>query len=415
MIFKKNKNNHRTLYLHVGCGKTGSSALQIWLAKNQKAFRNAGYHYPISTKSSKHLGDYSITSGNGVQALAALRDGNWESLITSAFSRHSKAIFSSEFFQAATKKEITEIRATCSSMGVDVKIIAYVRNVYDVAYASYIQGIKRQNFRKSFKEHVQQNSKLQQFLAIERLESVFDDITLLHYDSEKNNGLDRAFCKAIGMEDTTIPVMRKSKVNRSLTVRESQLVQAVNQHYYDKFQDSKGKFGFHITNRLLEINPDQETEVFYDPSIERHLSEKYQSVIDHINKRYFKAPSLCVFNAQEKVLVTEIPEVEADLNYFIDALVDAHHRLSASGNDTSSNVVAITNKQQPLPELLRNEAIKLETLDLKAAYSLMQSAAALRPNGPVINAKIMEYEAKLNLTGGNTGNKIHSEKLTPSA
>jgi len=53
----------RTLYLHIGASKTGTSALQVAFARNAKALRGRGLHYPGKNQDAM---DGKITSGNGL-------------------------------------------------------------------------------------------------------------------------------------------------------------------------------------------------------------------------------------------------------------------------------------------------------------------------------------------------------------
>ncbi|WP_285164748.1 hypothetical protein [Shewanella goraebulensis] len=46
-------------------------------------------------------------------------------------------------------------------------------------------------------------------------------------------------------------------------------------------------------------------------------------------------------------------------------------------------------------EYIRDEALRLETINLSAAHKLMCIAKQFRPDGPLINQKVEEYSAKL--------------------
>ena len=48
-------------------------------------------------------------------------------------------------------------------------------------------------------------------------------------------------------------------------------------------------------------------------------------------------------------------------------------------------------------DFIRDEALKLEKVDLKKALSLMMLAHQARPNGPLIAAKIQQYQKNLNV------------------
>lgn len=39
----------KTLYLHIGTPKTGTSAIQIFCKDNQETLKKQGYYYPIFT------------------------------------------------------------------------------------------------------------------------------------------------------------------------------------------------------------------------------------------------------------------------------------------------------------------------------------------------------------------------------
>lgn len=58
--------------------------------------------------------------------------------------------------------------------------------------------------------------------------------------------------------------------------------------------------------------------------------------------------------------------------------------------------VTLSDLKSPLDvDFIRNEAIKLESRDLKKALTLMLLAQQARPKGPLIAQKVMEYQKKL--------------------
>ena len=61
----------KKLYLHVGCGKTGSSALQVWLSQIAGELEKTGILYPLH--GATPLDDYTISSGNGERLVEAIR------------------------------------------------------------------------------------------------------------------------------------------------------------------------------------------------------------------------------------------------------------------------------------------------------------------------------------------------------
>lgn len=403
LFSKTKKRADRTLHLHIGCGKTGSSALQLWLAQNSNALNKAGLHYPLFKIKAQELDDYTITSGNGVVPIRALQnDDNWQTLFNDLFAKNNQIVLSSETFQTATVPELTKLKTLCDEQGVRINIVVYMRDFYDISYSAYVQGIKRHNFRQPFSAWIQQIPNLQQLAVLEKFESVFDSITLLHYDHEKQRGLENSFCEAIGIKPGSIPAMKKTKVNRSLTVKEIQMLRVANQLYYDKYKDVKAQFCVHISNFLIASRPELETEILYDESVEKYLTDKYKAELDRINERYLTSSKLAIFNKQHKRIVEQEPRVGEDTKLFIDAMIEAFHRMAARAQGYLTTEKEVLQSRDPrLPEVLRDEAIKREESDLQSAYCLMHAAATFRPNGPLIKRRLNEYADKLGLEAKN--------------
>ena len=124
------KTKNRILHLHIGCGKTGSSALQLWLAQNAQSLSRAGILYPLFNIKAKKLGNYSITSGNGVTAVNALQGEDCESFFESLLKKNDQILLSSETFQTATVNQLRKLKDICDANDVHVNIIVYLRDLY---------------------------------------------------------------------------------------------------------------------------------------------------------------------------------------------------------------------------------------------------------------------------------------------
>ena len=393
-LFAKKKN--KILHLHIGCGKTGSSALQLWLANNARSLSLAGIHYPLFSMKAEKLGNYSITSGNGVAAVAALQSEDCESFFEPLLNKNNQVLLSSETFQTVTVSQLRKLKDLCDANDVYVNVIVYLRDLYDIAYSSYVQGIKRHNFRQPFSERMQQFSGIQQLDVLQKYEQVFENINVMHYDHEKKRGLEHSFCGSIGIKTKSMTEMSNHKVNRSLTVKEIQLLRLANQIYFDLFNDIHSKFCVHISDFLIASRPELETEILYEPAVEALLAETYQEQLNKINTRYLSESKLCIFERDGKCIIETEPEVNEETQLFIIAMIKSFHRLSQVKNDKLySNLNAIQPTDTRLPEVLRDEAIKREETDLETAYCLMHSAATFRPDGPVINKRLKNYSDKL--------------------
>ncbi|MUH71366.1 hypothetical protein [Psychrosphaera haliotis] len=126
------------IYIHVGPGKSGSSAIQNWLSENYKQLLAQGIFYPV------HSCDENGVSSGNVRALCT-RDANnkyqvderkLEKLIKQANkSNCSKLVLSSEAFFA----QIEELAQRFPQ----AEFLFYIRNPLEIIESLYNQGIKR--------------------------------------------------------------------------------------------------------------------------------------------------------------------------------------------------------------------------------------------------------------------------------
>lgn len=128
-----------TLWLHIGQPKTGSSALQVFFARNAEAFWRQGSAYPWGDAAR----DGSTTSGNG-QWLAWYQEGfpgqfaeTRAMLATLAAGRG--LVLSSEYFSGASRRLL---RALKQRVG-DVRVLVYLRSPADMIVAHYAHELAR--------------------------------------------------------------------------------------------------------------------------------------------------------------------------------------------------------------------------------------------------------------------------------
>ena len=139
----------KKIYIHIGCGKTGTSALQVWLSQNNKIFFELGYYYPQVVDSIDM--DYQITSGNGVEAVKLIKNGGSNAYFSQLASRAKDHILlSSEAFQSLDREQLHEIKSIFYNLGLNPVIIVYLRDIYDVLNSTYHQLVKRHMCTQTF-------------------------------------------------------------------------------------------------------------------------------------------------------------------------------------------------------------------------------------------------------------------------
>ncbi|MCE3270646.1 MAG: hypothetical protein K0S57_1043 [Ramlibacter sp.] len=431
--------NEKTLYLHIGCGKTGSSALQVWLNHQAEVLRGLGVDYPTFGRGK--LDTYAITSGNGKKLIDAVVAGEAAPFLAELAKSPSRKIFlSSEAFQSLSEENLRDLKAQAASAGLRVAIIVYVRDVYDVVYSAYQQLIKRHLGGQTFREYGLKREKIQQFEVVAAYARTFEDIHVFHYDSERERGLEKAMLEALGLNPAKVPAMPDAKVNRSLDVEESELLRLVNQRYVQHCPAGPNTFSARISDALIYADPEHETEILLDDKVLRHLEVLCRPAIDQLNSRYLRKTPMTIFDPTGKKIVRELPAIRDIYGTVIDSIIKfmathgevrkgpegaapaagGHRPLrpgaaarqaaaaagggahgaaggagggGGGGGGAAGEPLACTDPR--VANALRDEAIRIEKKDLAKALALMTAAAALRPNGAAIKKKLEEYQAMI--------------------
>ncbi|SKA91334.1 hypothetical protein SAMN02745704_02319 [Paucidesulfovibrio gracilis DSM 16080] len=134
----------KTLYLHIGTPKTGSSAIQTFLEQNREVLRSKGIDYPGGPAKKTQ---FSAQSGNGRDLCLAKPDSKEykHALRQIQASEFDTVLVSSEFFIAQSDERMARLHKALSDF--DIHIIAYLRR-QDLYLQSYLQqGVKLHGLR----------------------------------------------------------------------------------------------------------------------------------------------------------------------------------------------------------------------------------------------------------------------------
>ena len=396
----------KKLYLHIGCGKTGSSALQIWLHQNADNFLKLGIFYP--TLNQKIKTDYQITSGNGVALSRDLIEKKSIDIIEESFSSGiGSVLFSSENFQKLEKVDIQNLLSECLRNNIEVHVLAFVRDVYDIVFSSYMQSVKRGNYYKTFREYADGVKSLQQFEVVRKWAEFFPDIKVVHYDAFKNK-VNVPFLEWLGVDSKAIPEIKKTKVNRSLTLLEAEFLRLLNKVYCEKFNNLDFSFSSRISDAIILNDPEKKSEILLDVSVLKDLESRFSEFVDEFNVKYLEAQGdgIKIFNKEGKHVVEGVPNLEDFLFPAIRALALITQSIETKGaadkiidsalgikKEDSSSALKINDPR--IVDVIRNQAVKMESENIIYSYILMLAAGILRPNGVVIKNKIKAYKEKI--------------------
>lgn len=136
----------KTLILHVGAPKTGSSALQCFFALNAELMRRQGVHYPL--KGANATNPDVSTSGNGYRYAYALwsdpHSRASRELLRRRLERPARRLFlSSEYFWNIGADGWQVVASECKRAGYAIEMFAYVRPQPEWIYSSYCQRLRK--------------------------------------------------------------------------------------------------------------------------------------------------------------------------------------------------------------------------------------------------------------------------------
>tara|TARA_B110000503_G_scaffold39815_1_gene65410 strand:+ start:18119 stop:19588 length:1470 start_codon:yes stop_codon:yes gene_type:complete len=271
----------KKLFLHIGLGKTGSSALQSWLSLNADALSKQGVDYADLVP---HAKTGEVSSGNGYvlqQALIGQDFEEVERLLTSTYFFNPKnniALISCELFQGIRAPLVQKIHDICTKLDIDVTVIVYIRSVYEQQYSSYLQGIKRSSIAHPFGEKSSDIAFLRYVEYLRRYVRVFgDQVLAVNYDIAKKN-IYASLADIVGIETQGLKKLKK-KVNRSLTLEEAEVLRRMNGMH-------GGVFATITSDYVIKLSPNIESLISYDKSLLQRVRDITEEDLLWVNEQF---------------------------------------------------------------------------------------------------------------------------------
>jgi hypothetical protein len=252
----------KKLIFHAGLPKTGSSALQVFLARNQDALRRQSIDY-------FRLGEFDrgraglISSGNGYfVARSLLYDGSHDAVeapethlaaVRAAISASDcdTGVLSSEIFADCDPDRLGNFVEALRREGVTAQFIFFVRAQDQLICSLYIQVVKRQHSLdrpEAFARHVYSRVPYMKYARFYKMHcGIFGpgNVIVRSYEQaiKSEAGLCRIFLDAIGAAETGL-VIDDNEVNLALSPGQIAIMRELN-----KFRPHK-----RIADRLVANN-----------------------------------------------------------------------------------------------------------------------------------------------------------------
>jgi hypothetical protein len=363
------------IIIHIGHPKTGSSFIQSILALNRNILSNY-FTYPTN----KDI----IKASNGY-----ISSGNFNLLFNKKLNLNSceRYLFSGEqLFISLLSEYFIFFKNLCITH--KVKVILYTRDIIEQRISSWGQSIKRGGsiflLDTSLKRWINQgvfnpySTVLKWFNAAETLGF---ELVVRNYSNHRDDLINTFLIDVIG-DKTTLPVLSFPDIvdiNRSLNMIELEF-----QRVFNAFDKKSSRY---ISDLLVNYCPNIKPErIFIESDTYDLILEKCATLINAINNRMLP---------DEKLIIGErtrfVSENHQNRIFFSDHQLKV---LSESLKKEFSTTSILYNSCNNL----RDISLKIEAgeiLQIEDALILMKIAQLTRPDGPLINRKIMEWEELL--------------------
>jgi hypothetical protein len=148
--------------LHIGAPKTGSTALQRFLAQYRENLANAGFVYPGSIERGFGHHDLAFFTGGGCPEWAAPQTDSLEGLLgrlrqeLDTHSSDARLILSSEnFYWLSDPRSVKDMLATLGYTPDSIAVVVYIRRQEDAIASWYNQLVKALGYSASFEQSVE--------------------------------------------------------------------------------------------------------------------------------------------------------------------------------------------------------------------------------------------------------------------
>lgn len=270
----------RTLYFHTGTHKTGSTALQAYLAANKTQLAESGvsYEFPEGMEQTMGNGQYFYNQIYDRQMSAIQLDA----LLEFYLSGRSTAICSSEDFTRLRCQEWQQVKDACQRLEINVKFVTFIRDIAPYYYSLYGQFIKGGEIYASFDEFCMRDQYFPVLDSLKCLSDLFGQkaMSVIHYESVMGH-LDSAFMPAIGLffdqyDNSTL----KQTVNRSLNEYEQEILTLVN-------ATSGRQYSLELADFLMRQRPNLKPTKHIDADMISMLTARHGADIEGLNQTFF--------------------------------------------------------------------------------------------------------------------------------
>lgn len=309
----------KTLYLHIGTPKTGTTAIQLMCYTNEEALAKRGYVYPhlpyeyknVSIRRNGHflVGSNYIdgTKKHDVEKEKKILEEGLETVF-SMFESFENVILSDEnLWTSFAKRDVGVLkllRERCDASGISLKVIVYLRSQDDYVTSWWKQQIKenRESYSKKTVEETYEALK-SAFHYYEGIISIAEvtgkenlDARLFDRSSFVNGTIQSDFFKAVGIDDISDFVVEKEEPNVSLLGNSFEILRVLNlsTDFTDEYRDVVRKAARFCADHADKAN---KAVIFSDEEAAKFM-ERFAEGNEKLAKEFFGREDGVLFKPQ---------------------------------------------------------------------------------------------------------------------
>lgn len=359
----------KTLYVHIGTPKTGTSAIQELCVQNRALLESKGYGYPefannYTGYSKRRNGMFLQKSiyRNGVRQIGEEKQRFQENMniILRQFEIYDNVILSDEGIWTASYKLGESLWKRLKDAGerhkFAVKIIVYLRRQDVYMDSRWKQRVKGNSLKKSasyipwerYISHFPSELQLDYYTALETISAVLGKENTIVRRYERNSfpdGMIQAdFLKVIGLELTDEYLIQKDTVNQSLSGNTCEIKRVLNT--LPELTEEESLLFRHILLSYSKISDASYPSSMFSVAEAKEFLEQFEEGNRKVAEEYLGEPGEELFDQSFK----DVPKWEKDNPYMIDDVI----RFAAAAN------ISVLRKMEE-----ENRALRAELKELK--------------------------------------------------
>lgn len=314
----------KTVVLHAGAGKTGTSAIQTWLARNQRRLERHAIFYPPPPEGLGSAAKGKITTGNASLLVDYTRQRRLPVPFDEAaffawldgVLRHpaDTILFSSELLPGGDRRKLAELKAYLEERGCRVRVVYAVRNAADHVFSKWGQMVKRHGCYMDW-EQFSREPTVPFLRVLDSFSKVFgsEAIEVINYERSKHD-IVRRFLATVTSAD--LGDTRVETINRSLSAHEIELMRDFNKAVHQETQDTivRDRLASSLSDYFIYGTDAVPIRISLTEAQFAELNRAVGGIVERINRAYRPDEPILVADPKtltEKVLVPELrPEEE---------------------------------------------------------------------------------------------------------